>query len=208
MDELQPKVFVMENVSGMVKGKMKGKFKEIMRSLKELNYEVKCKLLNTKYYNVPQSRERLIWIGVRKDLNRLPTFPRPNLNVIPVIEAFKNLPNNNLAGTAINTLNLKTRIHLLKQGQSANELFSGNKYFNTVRLSWFKPSPTILKTKSLIHPREHRYLSISECKHISSFPDDFGFVGSFQQQWGQIGNAVMPRFMQAIASHIRDNILN
>jgi DNA (cytosine-5)-methyltransferase 1 len=187
---------------------MKGKFKEIMRVLKELNYNVKCKLMNTSYYNVPQARERLIWIGVRKDLNKLPAFPVPSGKIISVASAFKDLKANDLAGTAINTLNLKARIHLLEQGQSANRLFEGNKYFNTVRLAWLKPSPTILKTKSLIHPKEDRYLSISECKRISSFPDDFSFVGSFQQQWGEIGNAVMPKFMQAIASQIRDNILN
>jgi site-specific DNA-cytosine methylase len=66
--EIQPKVFVMENVSGMIKGKMKGKFKEIMSTLKSDNYEVKCKLMNAMYYNVPQSRQRLIFIGVRKDI--------------------------------------------------------------------------------------------------------------------------------------------
>ena len=46
VNDLQPKVFIMENVSGMVKGKMKGCFIEIMKSLKSLNYQVKCKLLN------------------------------------------------------------------------------------------------------------------------------------------------------------------
>lgn len=70
VDELQPKVFVMENVSGMIKGTMKGLFKEYMLKMKELNYEVKCKLMNAKYYNVPQSRERLIWIGIRKKSER------------------------------------------------------------------------------------------------------------------------------------------
>ena len=67
--ELEPKVFVMENVTGMIKGKMKGRFIEIINTLKELNYNVKCKQMNAKYYNVPQSRERIIFIGVRKDLN-------------------------------------------------------------------------------------------------------------------------------------------
>jgi len=55
---LQPKVFVMENVSGMVKGKMRGMFIEITKELKKLNYQVKCKLMNSVYYNVSQSRER------------------------------------------------------------------------------------------------------------------------------------------------------
>lgn len=65
---LQPKAFVMENVSGMIKGKMKLIFADIMRELKASGYEVKTWLLNAKYFYVPQSRERLIFIGVRKNV--------------------------------------------------------------------------------------------------------------------------------------------
>ena len=82
IEGLEPKVFVMENVSGMAKGKMKGAFIEIIKTLKSLNYKVKCKLMNAKYYNVPQSRERLIFIGVRKDLDIEPSYPEPNNKVI------------------------------------------------------------------------------------------------------------------------------
>jgi DNA (cytosine-5)-methyltransferase 1 len=60
IEGLQPKVFVMENVSGMVKGKMRIVFREIMLALKATGYTVRCKLLNAMYYEVPQSRERLI----------------------------------------------------------------------------------------------------------------------------------------------------
>ena len=65
---LRPRAFVMENVSGLVKGKMKLVFAEIMRELKASGYKVKCRLLNAMYYNVPQSRQRLIWVGIREDL--------------------------------------------------------------------------------------------------------------------------------------------
>lgn len=65
---LKPKVFVMENVPGLVKGKMKLIFAEIMRELKASGYQVKCKKLNAMYFYVPQSRERLIFIGMRDDL--------------------------------------------------------------------------------------------------------------------------------------------
>lgn len=72
---LKPKVFVMENVSGLVKGKMKLVFAETMRELKISGYKVKCKLLNAMYFNVPQSRQRLIFIGVREDLGIGPRYP-------------------------------------------------------------------------------------------------------------------------------------
>jgi DNA (cytosine-5)-methyltransferase 1 len=65
---LRPKVLVMENVSGMVKGKMKLIFVEILRELKASGYKVSARLMNAMYFGVPQSRERMIFIGVRKDL--------------------------------------------------------------------------------------------------------------------------------------------
>ncbi len=65
---LRPKVLVMENVSGMVKGKMKLIFVEILRELKASGYHVEARLMNAMYFGVPQSRERMIFIGVREDL--------------------------------------------------------------------------------------------------------------------------------------------
>jgi DNA (cytosine-5)-methyltransferase 1 len=65
---LQPKVLVMENVSGMVKGKMKLIFVEILQDLKASGYHVSARLMNAMYYGVPQSRQRMIFVGVRNDI--------------------------------------------------------------------------------------------------------------------------------------------
>ena len=65
---LRPKVLVMENVSGLVKGKMRVIFSEILRDLKASGYKVSARLMNAMYFGVPQSRERMIFIGVREDL--------------------------------------------------------------------------------------------------------------------------------------------
>ena len=59
---------VMENVSGLVKGKMRVIFSEILRELKASGYKVSARLMNAMYFGVPQSRERMIFIGVREDL--------------------------------------------------------------------------------------------------------------------------------------------
>ena len=67
---LQPKVLVMENVSGMVKGKMKLIFAEILQELKASGYHVSARLMNAMYYGVPQSRQRMIFVGVKEDLWR------------------------------------------------------------------------------------------------------------------------------------------
>jgi len=65
---LRPKVLIMENVSGMVKGKMKLIFAEILKELKESGYHVSARLMNAMYYGVPQSRQRMIFVGVREDI--------------------------------------------------------------------------------------------------------------------------------------------
>ena len=65
---LRPKVLIMENVSGMVQGKMKLIFAEILKELKESGYHVSARLMNAMYYGVPQSRQRMIFVGVREDI--------------------------------------------------------------------------------------------------------------------------------------------
>lgn len=75
--ETQPLTFVAENVAGLVKGTAKGYFKLILARLKECGYRVEARLLNAAWLGVPQSRPRLIFIGVRDDLDAEPVFPRP-----------------------------------------------------------------------------------------------------------------------------------
>ena len=74
---IRPKVFLIENVTGL----MKGKFNQIFTRLRSTGYKLKWKSINAIYYNVPQSRQRLIFLGVREDLPTEPTFPKPNLKV-------------------------------------------------------------------------------------------------------------------------------
>ncbi len=74
---LQPKVFVAENVSGLVKGTAKGYFLEILATLKACGYCVEARLLDAQWLGVPQARQRLIFVGVRNDLALSPAFPAP-----------------------------------------------------------------------------------------------------------------------------------
>lgn len=178
--ELQPKVFLMENVSGMIKGKMKGKYIEIMNILKSLDYNVKSAILNTQYYNVPQMRERLIFIGVRKDLNNSPSFPSSQSKPLSVNDIFPT--------------------HILMNREQFDRLWTKTN----------KPAYTITKRVGLkfkLNDGKERRATIEEIKKLSSFPDDFKFIGSFEQQWARIGNAVMPRFMYHLAKHIKEKIL-
>ena len=74
---VQPKVFVAENVSGLVKGVAKGYFLEILAALKGAGYNVKAKVLDAQWLGVPQMRQRVIFIGVRNDFNVDPVHPKP-----------------------------------------------------------------------------------------------------------------------------------
>jgi DNA (cytosine-5)-methyltransferase 1 len=78
IEGLDPKVFIIENVDGMIKGKFKGLFNMYLTELMKLNYNIKWKSINSVYYGVPQKRQRVIIIGVRKDLKKDPSFPKRN----------------------------------------------------------------------------------------------------------------------------------
>lgn len=76
---IQPKVFVAENVSGLIKGTAKGYFLEILAALKACGpgYRVSARLLDAQWLGVPQARQRLIFVGVRSDLDVEPVHPKP-----------------------------------------------------------------------------------------------------------------------------------
>lgn len=75
--EIRPRAFVAENVSGLVKGVAKGYFKQILAELKSNGYRVAARLLDASWLGVPQARQRVIFIGIRDDLDRSPVFPEP-----------------------------------------------------------------------------------------------------------------------------------
>lgn len=88
---LQPKTFVAENVSGLVKGTAKGYFKEILRAMRDCGYTVEARLLDASWLGVPQKRQRLIFVGVRNDLVEAHhvalSFPEPMTYQYTVREA-------------------------------------------------------------------------------------------------------------------------
>ena len=211
---LQPRAFVMENVSGMVKGKMKLVFAEIMRELKASGYVVSARLMNAMYFGVPQSRERMIFVGVRSDLGLTPSHPTARSKPITLREAIGDVEPSERVELSGMSATLYPHIRPGDDGGSAHErLYGRRSYFNTKRLSWDRPSNTIPKMighsiGAFAHPDEPRNLAISEIKRAASYPDPFILVGQYQEQWARIGNSVPPLFMRAIAEHLREHVLN
>ncbi len=207
---LKPKVFVMENVSGLVKGKMKLVFAEIMRELKASGYQVKCQLMNAKYFYVPQSRERLIFIGVRDDLGIEGSYPKAENGTISVKRAISDCPNFQIVlpdyKSKLGQCCLK-----LKPYQNGEHCFGKNWGFQLIRLSFNQVAPTISKdggATGFIHPTEQRKVSGGELKRLASYPDCFEFPFSRGNTQDCIGNSVPPLFMRSVANHIRQGILN
>ncbi len=202
--ELQPKVFVMENVTGMVKGCMKQAYLTIIKTLRECGYKAKGEVLNAMYFNVPQSRERVIIIGVREDLGIEPSHPKPQGKPITVRHALAGLSNDGPIAKA------SCGLALSRMQQGSNN--GGGKYmshiFGLARLAWDKPSPTLIKESGRHgHPDGERYLSIAAAQRVASFPDSYKFTGKYHEAWERIGNSVPPNLMKAIAEHIKINIL-
>lgn len=77
VNELQPRVFVAENVAGLTKGVAVGVCKRILASMRETGYTVDARILDAQWLGVPQHRERIIFVGVRPDVGRRPAFPAP-----------------------------------------------------------------------------------------------------------------------------------
>lgn len=214
---LQPKCFVMENVSGLVKGKMKATFAEIMRALKACGYRVRARLLNTQYFDVPQARPRLIFIGVRDDLGIEPSHPLPTSSPLSARAALINVKNDPAEVEMLLAAGRKYATYrewdLIPPGKTLQDVTDGNSGFSCRKFHPDRPAPTVVKNDGNIgmhgalHWSERRRFTRTEFARFASFPDTYQWPGEWGDAVQRIGNCVPPNFMKAIAEHIRDNVL-
>ena len=204
---LQPKTFVMENVKGLVTGDMKLIFKDILTQLKNCGYNVRVKLMNAMYYNCATSRQRVIFIGVRNDLNIPASHPKPQTKPISIKECLKRYQSKYGPTYPTNEFIRKT-INKVKPGENFSKYHPKGNYFNYYKIDIHKPIPTITKTGYKQIFINNRCLEPDEAALLQSFPKNFKWVGAPNQQWERIGNSVPPNLMKAIALHIKNNILN
>jgi DNA (cytosine-5)-methyltransferase 1 len=214
---LRPQCFVMENVAGMVRGKMRLVFAECLKELKASGYHVAARVLDAMYFGVPQHRQRLIFIGVREDLDIEPTHPAAATWPIPVRVALDAAVRCGEQEGDAPTPELSDAYGQLwervRPGRSAIHVI-GKGFSSCVKPHPDRPCPTLMKTQTgrgfatTVHPFERRALSIREAAFIGSYPPQFRFVGSYSEQWARIGNSVPPLLMRAIASHLRTTVLD
>jgi DNA (cytosine-5)-methyltransferase 1 len=202
--EVEPTVFMFENVRGLISHDKGRTFETILSVLKELGYNVRYKVLSANDYGVAQKRERLIIVGTKDGV----VFEYPKkLNYNPVLrDALKDVP----PSEGQSYSEKKRRIlELVPPGGSWVDLpeelqkeYLGKSYFSgggkrgmARRISWDEPCLTLTcspsqKQTERCHPDETRPFTVREYARIQSFPDDWEFAGGIGEKYKQIGNAV------------------
>jgi len=204
--EVKPKIAVGENVKGLLTHDGGRTLKTLIGILEEIGYNVKYKVLRAQYFDVPQKRERLIIIGVRKDLNIPIVFPKEKDYIVSLKEALAGCPissGQEYPEKKKRVLDLvppggywrDLPLELQKEYMGSSFFMGGGKTGMARRLSWEEPSLTLTcspaqKQIERCHPSETRPLTVREYARIQSFPDHWEFAGSMAKQYKQIGNAV------------------
>ena len=208
LKEVQPKMFLAENVRGLVSHDHGRTLETILSVFSSLGYTVQTKILNACYLGVPQKRERIVIIGIRNDLvNEIHyTFPEPEKEWTTLREGLKDCPVSQ--GQAYSERK-KAVLDLVPPGGCWVDLpediakeYMGKSYYSgggrrgmARRISWDEPCLTLTcspsqKQTERCHPDETRPFTVREYARIQSFPDDWDFVGGLTDQYKQIGNAV------------------
>jgi len=208
--ELKPKMFLAENVKGLVSHDKGDTLKIMLEVFKNIGYEVKYKVLNAWDYGVAQKRERLVIIGVRKDIRKKIgkefIFPEP-LKYKPVLkDILQNVPKSSFTPYSDNKKKIFKLVSpggcwrdlpedIAKAYMGGSYYLGGGKTGMARRLSWDEPSLTVLcspaqKQTDRCHPDEIRPFTVRENARIQDFPDNWNFDGAISQQYKQIGNAV------------------
>lgn len=222
LEGLRPRAFVLENVPGLVKGKMRLVFSECYRALQACGYLASARVLNAAYFGVPQDRHRLVIVGVRDDLGIAPTHPRAETWPIPlrVPLGAATLLRSRMDADQLDPLDWQTPAlddaygrlwaRVSRGGCAADVIGKG--YTNCVKPRLDRPCCTLPKTQTgrgfatVVHPIEPRALSVLEAKLISSIPPQYQLTGSYSERWARIGNAVPPLLIRAIATHLRQTV--
>ncbi|MCQ2307885.1 MAG: DNA (cytosine-5-)-methyltransferase [Bacteroidales bacterium] len=222
--EIQPKVFMGENVKGLTSHDNGQTIETIKNTIAELGYTlVEPRVLKAIMYQVPQKRERLILIAIRNDIADRVQFhwPSPYERVMTLRDAFyksvifnSDVPDSEGAKYPSNKQKV---LELVPQGgdwrdlpediareyMGGSYLLDGGKTGMARRLSLDEPSLTLTcspcqKQTERCHPLETRPLSVREYARIQTFPDDWQFYGSMADKYKQIGNAVPVNLAWAI----------
>lgn len=228
INELKPKIFLGENVKGLLNHDQGKTLETIKNIITELGYIlVEPKVLKAIFYRVPQKRERLFLIGIRKDLFHYTNFiwPDPFPKIMTLKDALKkgDLYDQDCPSSLGQNYPTKKQkvMEMIPPGgcwidlpEDVKREYMGKSFFLgggktgiARRLSFDLPSLTLTcspaqKQTERCHPEETRPLTIREYARIQTFPDEWNFMGSMSSQYRQIGNAVPVNLAWALGNQL------
>lgn len=218
----KPKAFVAENVKGLLSANGHKAIEQIIKDFESIapGYIIKPKLYNFADYGVPQFRERVLIVGIRIDTgfdfkHPKPTHgPKAGKAYVTAGEALKGAENakfnNEKMNSAPKTIKM---LELISEGGNFTDIPPNSPYYVKGMISHVyrrihrdEPSKTIIAAGGGgtwgYHYPEPRPLTNRERARLQSFPDDFEFLGSNAEVRRQIGNAVPPKGVVALAKKL------
>ena len=212
--EVNPPICIGENVKGLLSHDNGKTLQGMISILDEIGYNVvPVKVLKAINYKVPQKRERLILVGIRKDIDVKYEYPKPYKKIYNLKDALKkgdlfdtNVPKSDgvkYPESKKNVLDLvppkgywrDLPLEIQKDFMGASFYLGGGKTGMARRIGWDEPCLTLTcspaqKQTERCHPDETRPFTVREYARIQTFPDNWHFSGPISQQYKQIGNAV------------------
>lgn len=222
LHQLQPKMFLFENVRGLLTHDNGRTYKTILDIFEDEGYQTVHQVLNAWDYGVPQKRERLITIGIRNNLvsHCRFTFPKP-FDYKPVVRDVKLDVNPDEMHCARYSKNKEAVFRLVPPGGYWRDIdpniakaymktcweMEGGRTGILRRIGLDEPSLTVLtnpgmKQTDRCHPIEVRPFSVRENARFQTFPDEWKFCGNLSEQYKQVGNAVPVNLAKAIGLEI------
>ncbi|MBQ6976277.1 MAG: DNA cytosine methyltransferase [Selenomonadaceae bacterium] len=224
LKKLQPKIFLFENVRGLLTHNCGKTYQTMIDVFTECGYYVQKKILNAWDYGNAQKRERLITLGVRKDLaDKIQlNFPTPHKYKPVLRDVLKDVPQS--IGAEYSAYK-KSLFELIPPGGYWRDLpediaktymkscwgMAGGRTGILRRMSFDEPSLAVLtsptqKQTERCHPSQARPFTVRENARIQSFPDSWQFCGSMYSQYRQVGNAVPVNLAFDIAAQIKKSL--
>ncbi len=217
----KPKWFIAENVSG-IRSAGSGDFKIILNDMRESGYKLTVNLYKAEQYGIPQTRHRVIIVGIRNDLDVDFHVPDPSIYAHIDISAEKalsdipkNAPNNEIRKIADK---VQRRLSYIKPGENvwqaedAGRLPDELKIHTKTRISQIyrkldpgKPAYTVTAAGgggTFMYHWTDRELTNRERARIQTFPDTYEFVGKYSSVRKQIGMAVPCRLAQIVVTAV------
>jgi len=212
--EVNPPICIGENVKGLLSHDNGKTLQGMISILDEIGYNVvPVEVLKAINYKVPQKRERLILVGIRKGIDLKYEYPKPYKKIYNLKDALKkgdlfnlNVPKSigaKYPESKKSVLDLvppkgywrDLPIEIQKNFMGASFYLGGGKTGMARRIGWDEPCLTLTcspaqKQTERCHPDETRPFTVREYARIQTFPDDWQFAGPMAQQYKQIGNAV------------------